>query len=60
MVGVDQALGGPKVAAAAFDGPDDATGFEVEGGSRMFVFEGGAADEDDGADRAAALFLLEV
>ena len=29
MVGVYQEVGGPEVATEAFDGPDDAAGFEV-------------------------------
>lgn len=53
VVGVDQELGGHEVTAETFDGPDDATGFEVEESPPMFVFEDGAADEDDGADGAA-------
>ena len=32
VVGADQELGGQEVVTEAFDGPDDATGFEVEGG----------------------------
>ena len=36
--------------ADAFDGPDDATGFEVEGCPASIVVEGGVADEDDKAD----------
>ena len=59
VVGVNQELGGLEVATEAFDGPDDATGFEVEGDPGPFVVEGGAADEDDGADGTARLFLLE-
>ena len=31
VVRVDEELGRPKVAAEAFDDPDDATGYEVEG-----------------------------
>lgn len=59
MVGVNQELGGPGVAAEASDGPDDATSIEVERGSGTFVVEGGAREEHDGADRAVRLFFLE-
>ena len=59
MVGVDEELGRPKMASEALDGPDDATGFEVEGGPCSLVVEGGAADEKDGADGAVGLFLFE-
>ena len=59
VIGVDQELGGPEVATEAFSGPDDATGFEVEGGPGSFVVEVGATDEDDGADGTIGLFLLE-
>jgi len=36
VVGVDAELGGPEVAAQPFDGPDDASGLEVEGRPRTF------------------------
>ena len=45
--------------AEAFDGPDDATGFEVEGCRTSFDVEGGATDENDGADGTVWLFLFE-
>ena len=60
VVRVDEELGRPEMTAEAFDSPDDATGLEVEGCSASFVVEGGAADEDDRADGAVRLFLLEV
>ena len=59
IVRVDEELGRPEMTAETFDGPDDATGFEVEGCPASFVVEGGAADEDYRADRAVRLFLLE-
>ena len=59
VVRVDVELGGPEVPAETFDGPDDATGLQVEGGPGSFVVERGAADEDDGADGAVRLFLLK-
>ena len=43
----------------AFDGPDDATGLQVEGSPGSLVVEGGSADEHAGADGAVGLFLLE-
>ena len=59
VVGVDAEIGGPEVAAERFDGPNDAPSFKVEGGPGTFVVEGGAADENDGADGAVRLLLLE-
>ena len=59
MVGVDEELGGPEVSAEAFDGPDDATGLQVEGSPGSFVVEGGSAVEHNGTDGAVGLFLLE-
>ena len=59
VVGVDEELDRPEMTAETFDGPDDATGFEVKGCSASFVVEGGAADEDDRVDRAVRLFLFE-
>ena len=59
MVRVDEELGRSELTVEAFDGQDDATGFEVERCLTSFVAEGGAADEKDGADRPAWLFLLE-
>ena len=59
VVRVDEEFGRPEMTAETFDGPDDAIGFEVEGCPASFVVEGGAADEDDRADRAARLLLLE-
>ena len=53
MVRVDEELGRSELTAEASDSPDDATGFEVEGCLTSFFVEGGAADEKDGADRAA-------
>lgn len=46
------------MAVEASDGPDDATGSEVERSPGTFVVEGRASDERDGADRAVRLFLL--
>ena len=59
VVRVDEELGRQEVTAEAFDDPDDATGYEVEGCLSSLVFEGGAADEDDRVDRAVRLLLLE-
>ena len=59
VVRVDGELGRLEMTAEAFDGPDDATGFEVEGCPASFVAEGGAADEEVRADGAVRLFLLE-
>ena len=43
----------------AFNGPDDATSFQVERSPGSFVVEVDAADKHDGADGAVGLFLLE-
>ena len=59
VVGVDAEIGGPEVTAETFDGPNDAPIFKVKGGPGTFVVEGGAADENDGADGAVRLLLLE-
>ena len=59
VVGVDEEFGRPEVSVEAFDGPDDATSFQVDRNPGSFVVEGGAADEHDGADGAVRLFLLE-
>ena len=42
-----------------FDGPNDASGFEVKGGLGSFVVESRVADEDDWTDVAVRLFLFE-
>ena len=47
------------MSAEAFDGPDDATGLEIEGSPGSFVVECDSADKHDGADEAVGLFLLE-
>ena len=59
VVGVEAEIGGPEVAAETFDGLNDALSFTVEGVPGTFVIEGGAGDEDDGADEAVRLLLLE-
>ena len=59
MVGLHEEFGEPKVFAEACDGPDDATGHQVEGRPGSFVVECGSADKHDGADGAVGLFLLE-
>ena len=59
MVRLYEEFGGPKVSAEAFDGPDDATGLQVEGSPGSFVVECGLAEKHDGADGAVGLFLLE-
>lgn len=41
------------------DGPDDATGHEVELGPGSFIVEGSASDEYDGAERTVRLLLFE-
>ena len=59
MVGLCEEFGGPKVSVEAFDGPDDATGLQVEGSPGSFVVECGLAEKHDGADGAVGIFLLE-
>lgn len=59
VVGVDEELGGPEVTVETFNGPDDATGFDIESDPGSFVVEGGTGDEEDGTDEAVGLFLLE-
>ena len=59
VVGVDTEIGGPEVAAGTFDGPNNVPSFKVEGGPGTFVVDGGATDEDDGADGTVRLLLLE-
>ena len=59
VVRVDEELGRPEMTAEAFNGPNDGTGLEVEGCPASCVVKGGAADEDDRADGAVRLFLLE-
>ena len=44
---------------ANLDGPNDAPSLKVEGGPGTFVGEGGAADENDGADGAVRFLLIE-
>ena len=53
VVRLYEEFGGPKVSAEAFDGPDDATGLQVEGSPGSFVVECGLINEHDGADGAA-------
>ena len=50
VIRVDVEFGGSEVVAEAFDGPNDAAGFEVKGGPGSFVVESGAAGKDDGTD----------
>lgn len=59
VVRVDEELSGPEMITEAFDGPDDASGFEFEWSPGPFVVEGGAADQDDGTDGAVEMFLVE-
>lgn len=59
VVGVDQERDKPEITADALDGSDYGTGLEVEGWPVSFVIEGGAADEEDGANGAVRLFVVE-
>ena len=59
VVRVDEEFGRPEMTSETFDGPDNATGFEVVGCPASFIVEGDAADENDSADRAVRLFLHE-
>lgn len=59
VIKADVELGGPEVAAEAFDGRNDDIGFEIKGNSGSFVVEGGTADRDDGENGAVGFLLFE-
>ena len=59
VVRVDEERRRPEMTAEAFDGPDDATGLEVDGCPDSFVFDGGATDDDNRANGSVRLFLIE-
>ena len=59
VIRVDGKLGRPGMTAEAFDSPDHAAFLVIKRRLASFVVEGGAADEDDRADGAGRLFLLE-
>ena len=52
-------LGAPKIAAKAFESPNDATGLEIKRSSMSFRVEHSSADVRDGFDGTVLLLLFE-
>ena len=59
MVGEYAELGAPKMAAKAFESPNDAAGLQIERSPMSFRVERSSADVRDGFDGTVLLLLLE-